>query len=114
MGVWGYQPWESDMASDWYANLFQNTNLAENVRKTLNLDVKEYYEEVRAAAYLLTVLGHKYIWPINDLEKDLKLAISKLENILADKSCPLNESKEIVDAINVEIATLKLRLAGNK
>jgi hypothetical protein len=87
------------------------TKLAKYVREALNLDVRDYFEEVRAAAALLIALGYKYVWPIENLDEDIKLAISKLENIIADECCPLNESKEIVDAINAEIAALKLRLA---
>ena len=111
MGTWGTLPWESDFASDWYANLFQKTKLAEYVRETLNLDVRDNFEEVRSAAALLVALGYKYVWPIDDLDDDLKLAILRLEAILADESCPLNESKEIVTAINGEIAMLKLRIS---
>jgi hypothetical protein len=110
MGVWGYKPWESDLASDWYADLFQKTKIAKYVRETLNLDVREHFEEIRAAAALLIALGYKYVWPIDDLGGDLRLATLKLEAILADGCCPLNESKEIVSLINEEIATLKRRL----
>jgi hypothetical protein len=35
MGVFGNQPWESDLASDWYAGLFQKQSLQNTLEKHL-------------------------------------------------------------------------------
>lgn len=102
MGAWGRQPWENDGAADWYAELFETTRLAEQVEKTLQTeDVEEYHEEIRAAAYLLVALGRVYIWPVEDLDRHLKLAVEKLEAI--------RELEEYEDdpAVEAEIAELR-------
>jgi hypothetical protein len=105
MGSWGSAPWDDDLAADWFANLFEATKLARRVEKTLNhRDLEEYAAEVRAAAYVLIALGMNYIWPVDDLDRHLNLAISKLEAI-----------RELPDyagmpEIDEEIAILKSRL----
>jgi len=110
MGTWGIEPWESDLAADWFAKMFEETKLDDFIEKTLCLDSLDYYEEIRAAAAVLVGLGRKGIWPTEKLDQHLKLAIAKLEEILGNDSCPVNESKEIVAAITKEIECLKARL----
>jgi hypothetical protein len=96
MGTWGFEPWESDLAADWYAKMFEKTKLDGFVEKTLSLDSSEYCEEIRAAASVLIRLCQKGIWPAEKLGHHLELAIIKLQGILSDKNCPLNESQEII------------------
>jgi hypothetical protein len=74
----------------------------------LERDVEEYPEEVRAAAYMVVALGRVYIWPINDLDNHLALAISKLEQIRA--LGVYQEVPDFVKSIDEEIAVLKSRL----
>ncbi len=105
MGAWGSAAWDNDLAADWFGNLFEKTNLARHVEKTLNLkDLEEYAAEVRAAAWLLGVLGKVYIWPIADLERHLKLAIAKMEAI---RELPDYEG---VPDIDEELAVLRSHL----
>ena len=108
MGAWATAAWDNDGAADWFAGLFDATGLANYVRETLQRDVKEYDEEVRAAAYMLVALGRVYIWPIDDFDNDLDLAIAKLEEIKALKN--YQEVPEFVESIDEEIAILKSRL----
>jgi hypothetical protein len=105
LGAWGTAAWDNDDAADWFANLFAATKLADRVEKTLKeQDVEEYAGRIRAAAYVLVVLGRVYIWPINDLYRRLRLAIEKLEAI--------RQLKDYEDdpTIAAEIAELRSRL----
>src|SRR4051812_22395379 len=82
MGAWGKAPWDNDDAADWFGELFSATKLAACVEKTLKKkDVEEYAGQIRAAAYVLIALGRVYVWPIDDLDRHLRLAIEKLEAI---------------------------------
>ncbi len=82
MGAWGNAAWDNDDAADWFGDLFTATKLAARVEKALNTkDVEEYAGKIRAAAYMLVALGRVYIWPVEDLDRHLTLAIQKLEAI---------------------------------
>lgn len=108
MGAWGSTAWDNDDAADWFGELFETTNLARHVEKALNeRDLEEYAGKVRAAAYLLVALGRVYIWPVPDLERQLKLAIAKLEAI---RELPDYQGWLEVDE---EIAVLRSRLGGS-
>jgi hypothetical protein len=74
--------------------------------------VEEYHEKIRAAAYVLSVLGHIYIWPVDKLAPQLKLAIKALQGI--KDSGVLDEGDEFDQRIDQEIAVLKLRLQAIK
>jgi HEAT repeat protein len=105
MGAWGSAAWDNDLAADWFGELFGATKLARRVEKTLkHSDIEEYAPEIRAAAYMLVALGRNYVWPVEDFDRHLRLAISKLEVIrgLADY--------EGEPSINAEIAILRSRL----
>ncbi|MCC6420200.1 MAG: hypothetical protein IT429_18350 [Gemmataceae bacterium] len=105
MGAWGSAPWANDLAADWFDELFGTTRLAQRVEKALNYrDLEEYAPEIRAAAYILVALGRNYIWPVDDLDRHLKLAISKLEAI---RELPDYEGMPEIDE---EIAILRSRL----
>lgn len=107
MGAWGSAAWDNDDAADWFGELFETTKLARHVEKALKeADLEEYAGKIRAAAYLLVALGRVYIWPVHDLERQLKLAISKLEAI---RELPDYEGWSEVDE---EIAVLRSRLGG--
>lgn len=108
MGAWAMAAWDNDGAADWFGDMFDATGLANYVRETLKRDVEGYDEEVRAAAYMVVALGRVYIWPINDLDSDLALAIAKLEEIKALEN--YQEVSGLVKAIDEEIAVLKSRL----
>lgn len=105
MGTWGNAAWDNDDAADWFGDLFAATKLAARVEKTLKKkDVEEYAGEIRAAAYMLVALGRVYIWPVEDLDRHLKLAIKKLEAIHA-----LDDYQDD-PTIASEIAELRSRL----
>lgn len=100
MGAWGTAAWDNDDAADWFCDLFDATKLAARVEKTLKKkDVEEYAGRIRAAAYVLVALGRVYIWPIDDLDRHLRLAIKKLEEIsqLEDYQGDPGIAQEIVE-----------------
>jgi hypothetical protein len=105
MGAWGHAGWDNDDAADWFGDLFAVTKLAARVEQTLKTkDVEEYAGRIRAAAYMLVALGRVYIWPIEDLDRHLRLAIEKLESISE------LEDYQGDKTIAAEIAELKSRL----
>ncbi|MEN7551958.1 hypothetical protein AAG747_28850 [Rapidithrix thailandica] len=108
--MWGNQPWDNDCAADWFAKTIGDSGLATRVRNTLQeLLAQEYWDDeallVRAASYCLLQFGHVYVWPIDELEKDLDLAIQGLKRVL--------EEGEYFDPeiLQVEIAELENRLS---
>ena len=104
MGAWGEAAWDNDGAADWFGDMFETTKLARYVENTLKKDPEEDPEEIRAAAYVMVALGRNYIWPIDDLDRHLELAVSKLEAI---KKLYAEEAPEFSKAIESEIAILK-------
>ena len=110
MGAWGVAPWDSDSAADWYGDLFDEIPLAAKVEETLNADPEEYAEEIRAAAALLILLGRTYMWPVDDMDRHLELAIAQMEKVQAT----YEDEPELASAVAEEIAVLKSRLANNQ
>jgi hypothetical protein len=109
MGAWGNEPWDNDDAADWFSELFEATKLASRVEKTLKKkDIEEYSGQIRAAAYIVLALGRVYVWPIDDLQRHLRLAIEKLEAI---SELPDYEGDP---SIASEIAELRSRLAPDE
>lgn len=108
MSAWGTAAWENDAAADWFGDLFDATALAKYVEEMLEQDTAEYHEKIRAAAYLLVALGRVYVWPIEDLDNHLTLAVSKLEEIKALET--ITDAPEFVKAIDEEIGILRSRL----
>jgi hypothetical protein len=108
MSAWAAAAWDNDSAADWFGDMFDATGLAKYVEETLERDVQEYHDEIRAAAYMVVALGRVYIWPINDLDDHLALAISKLEEIRALEI--YQEAPDFMKAIDEEIAVLRSRL----
>src|SRR5262245_55414929 len=109
MGGWGTKPWDNDIAADWFGNMMEATGLAAYVEKTLHQELGDddpgaIADEIRAAASILVLLGHIFVWT-EDWEKHLKLAIWRLEEILAKNYGGGAEAQ-----IRAEIALLKLRL----
>ena len=110
MGAWGKKPWDNDIAADWFGNMMDATGLAEYVEKTLRQELDQddpgfAADEIRAAVAVLMLLGRIYVWPGDVLENHLKLAISRMEEIL-----PLDNSIGIQKELREEVSVLKARL----
>jgi hypothetical protein len=108
MGAWGELPWDNDAAADWFGDLMDKTRLAQEVERTLKLDVEDSYEEIRAAASVLLFLGRVYIWPVHDLDRHLTLAADRLEEV--SRVDVVAESSELVEGVRAEIQELRSRI----
>jgi hypothetical protein len=105
-----HPPWNNDSAADWYADLFDETAVAAKVEEALNADPEEHANEIRAASAVLIMLGRTFIWPIDDIDRHLTLAIAKMEKVRS-----LHEdAPEFASAVAEEIAVLKSRQANKK
>lgn len=109
MGTWGPEAWDSDTAADWFGDLFDATGLRDRAVEALSADPIDEPEIVRAGAYLVRVLGHVYVWPVDHLDADLKAAIAGLKAILHPDGT-IAEYDECVEQIKTEIAELESRL----
>jgi hypothetical protein len=110
MGAWGVAPWDNDSAADWFGDLFDEIPLAARVEEILNADPEEYAEEIRAAAALLIMLGRTYMWPVDDMDRHLELAIAQMEKVQAT----YEDEPEFASAVAEEITVLKSRLTNNQ
>lgn len=109
MGTWDIAPWDNDGGADWFGGMFKKTRLDEYVRNTLlNGDPLDDYEEIRAAASMVLMLGHTYVWPIDHIDDDLALAASKLEGLL--EVSELKEVEAFQISIRDEIQELRSRI----
>lgn len=110
--MWGKESWDNDQAADWFAGLMEKTSLPDKVRITLRLAEKGLDEEtiplLRAAAWCVLQFGRVYIWPVNDLEADLRLAVRALDVVLQGEEYCYGE--EIIVKVKEEQAVLKERL----
>lgn len=109
MGAWDIDPWGNDSGADWFGDMFEQTKLAEHVRKTLqNADPEDEHEEIRAAASMLVMLGRTYVWPIGTIDQDLTLAATRLEELFAVPE--LEDNEEFLEAIRDEMQELRSRI----
>lgn len=108
MSTWGHLPWENDSAADWFGDTFDQTKLAQRVEDTLNLDVEDSADEIRAAAAVLLLLGHTFVWPVKEIDRHLALAADRLSEI--KESGIYDEAPEIVASLDAEIQELRRRI----
>lgn len=83
MGKGGYELWANDSAANWFGSTFDLTGLAEHSKQTLNLRIDEHADEVRAAAYVVSLRAEPYMWPITSRMRCVRLAIARLHEIAA-------------------------------
>jgi hypothetical protein len=111
MGMWGYAPWEDDDAADWFGEFMDATGVAQKVEEALQLEVAEENAAIiRSAATMLLFLGRTYIWPIDDIDRHLDMAITKLKELhaadffeYADYSKALRHEIEILEARRAQV-----------
>lgn len=115
MGTWGHQPWDNDGAADWFTSLFDGIDIDGHIDRAFATDDGD---EIRAAGYILTVLGRPYIWP-GDLERldgHLERGIELLTEFL-DEDSEFRElwedDPEALAAVRAELAALEARLDGD-
>jgi len=111
--MWGYQPWDNDRAADWFAKIVADSNLANNVRETLEQAIAlDYLDDevyrIRAACYCLLKFGYVYVWPVNQLKGDLQLAIRAIDRVLQENE---EEYEQLKDLFLAEKQELQIRLS---
>ncbi|NJR44195.1 hypothetical protein HC761_01760 [bacterium] len=80
MGDWSNDAWGSDEAADWFHRFWNENNFELLVETIENFDpVDERFETLRAASYLLEVLGIPYVWPVAYLDQPAKLLAKSIE-----------------------------------
>lgn len=107
MGMWALQPWDNDAAADWFGDLMDSTSLRARWLEGIRADPSDEPEVVRAAGALFVMLGRVYVWPIDQYDQDLEIAIAALAKVAQADS--FTENTELVAAIEAEIAELKTR-----
>lgn len=85
MGAWGYKPIENDGALDELGRLFDESQFANRVSESLQQDVHDNADEIRATAYLVYVLAKHGLWQDGRLAEVTALAISRLQAILDEE-----------------------------
>ncbi|MGO4205716.1 DUF4259 domain-containing protein [Rhodococcus sp. TAF43] len=115
MGAWGSAPWHNDAAADWFGDVFAGIDIDARIGDALEHD--DDYDRVRAACYLLAVLGHSMVWP-GDLER-LDGHLERGVELLTEMIEPESEFRElweddpeVIEAVRAEIAELEARLDG--
>jgi hypothetical protein len=107
MGTWNWMPWENDEAADRYGDLMDETGLRDKWLRAMNADMSDSFDTVRAATGLFIMLGRVFIWPIDNYDEDLELAISKSQQLL--QTPEYQEAPELLAIIQGEVQELKSR-----
>ena len=82
MGAWGYKPIENDGALNELGRVFEQSQLADHISESLQQDIYDNADEIRATAYLVYVLAKHGLWQDGRLTEITALAISRLQIIL--------------------------------
>ena len=114
MGAWGTEPYDNDGSADWFGDTMAKTKLPKRIGDTLKKK-DPYYDNWRAAAYLLQQIGHVYVYDINVLEEHLALAVVRMNEILTDKEwiADWKDSAKIKRALKKQIKELERNFPGN-
>ncbi len=106
MGAWGHEPWDSDDAADWFSELI-SAKFVKQIDTALRKDPEDEFETIRAACYVLNVMGHIYIWPAAKLEPQLQQAIKSLRKVLESG---VLEDVKLSGKVRKELKSLEQRL----
>ena len=112
MSAWGTKAYENDSAADWFGDLWDEFAVPAKVEATLNLDIEDCHEEIRAAAHLLVQLGDTYRCPVDHIDRHCSLAAKRLEEILSAGIFEEDET-EFINEIKAEIDILRSRVSKN-
>jgi hypothetical protein len=108
MGMWGIEPWDNDGAADWFGDFMDATKIREHWIKTITLDDEDSFEEIRAAIWIFIQLGRVYVWPIDELESDLVLAINACNVVLGNEDL-VEEVPDLIERVKSEKLELESR-----
>lgn len=103
MGTWGVAPWENDATADWFNGVFRTTRFAEEIVRGLNASIEDDPEIVRAAGHVVFLLGHVYVWPVERLSDDLRLAADRLQRLLDSGWQPATPLRKELRAVKARL-----------
>jgi len=119
MGSWDKEPWGSDAAADWFAKVFEGIDIDSKIEKALEY-YHDNYDVVRAAAFLLDVLGESYIWPgdLDKYEKHVQRALKILKAMIDENSDDedmdflelWDNDREVIASVESQIKSLEQKL----
>lgn len=111
MGAWAYGPIDNDTAADWMAVTMRKSKLPNLIEKGLK---SRNEDEVRAAAFMLELVGYTYMYDIDVLDKHLTLAVERLSGLLEDDEwlSSWSHSAEIKRSVRRQISALQKRISG--
>lgn len=99
MGAWGYKSLQNDGALNELDRVFEESQFADHVSESLQQDLHDYADEIRASAYLVYVLAKHGLWQDGRLAEITALAISRLRMIL---------DEEVYENVNFQGETIHL------
>jgi len=108
MGCWGVKAYEDYSAADWFGDLWDQFPIPSKVEETLQLDLEDNHEEIRAAAHLLVQLGDTYIWPVHSIDRHCDLAARQLEEL---KGMEIYAGDDFRAQLQKEIDLLRSRIS---
>ena len=111
MSCWGVRPFESDSAADWFGDLWDEFPVPAKVEETLNRDLEDNHEEIRAAVHVLLQLGERFIWPLDSIDRQCELAAQRLEEM---KAMEEYSGADFQAQLNKEIDILRSRISKKK
>ena len=104
MGAWGIEPTANDSAADWLEHLFDALPLARYVEESLHGDPQLDIDEIRIAAYLVCTLSEAGLWPHEQTQRQVPLAVSKLESALMQR---VFRNPHLIAAVRNEVRRLQ-------
>lgn len=123
MGAWGTEPWDNDDAADWFGEVFDGIDIDSKITQALAYDY-DNYDQVRAAAYLLDVLGVSYIWPGDldkldgHLERALQILTAMIDRESEDEEMDFlelwDDDPDVIKSVEQQIRRLQMRFSSKQ
>ena len=89
MGTWGTEPWDNDIAADWFHILFRS------IPDTVIEGLRDSSSDIQVAALWTCIqLCRVYVWDIDRLTETLQLAVETADRILAGHNGYLKKWEE--------------------
>jgi hypothetical protein len=83
MGAWGTRPYDNDTAADWFAGA--TAGMVSEITNLLQKPISDqYYDEYRAAAWILTKIGRNYVYDSLLLDNHLAGIHERLKTMRRD------------------------------
>ncbi len=121
MGAWGVEPWDNDLAADWFHEFFKGVNVNARIRRAFK-DPNDL-PVIRAACFILASLGRVYVWPgdLAELKQLLEQGIALLSRMAKPSARDLedddfleywDDDPDFLKSVRAQIAQLRKRRAG--